>query len=99
MDGFEAFRPQFNHVYTPYKVVAFSHNCDSIMLAWQGNYTNLFGLNPSFGLTSRVDLAFIKPGTKTIEIIYSEGNSLQAAIATGGHVTTNSNLTECPRIF
>jgi hypothetical protein len=43
-----------------------------------------------------VDLAFLEPGTKKIGTIYSEANSLQAALGTGGHITSNPSLSACP---
>jgi hypothetical protein len=42
VDGFETFRRQFDHVFTPYKVIEHSHGCHSISIAWEANYTSLF---------------------------------------------------------
>lgn len=96
MDGFEKFKAEFNHTFVPYKVFASAHGCHSISIAWAANFSGQFDLDPSFGLTSGVDLALVKSGTKKIGTIYSEANSLQAALAAGGHITSNPNLTECP---
>lgn len=93
MDGFEKFQAQYNHTYAPYKVIATSYGCHTISIVWARNFTSLFGPDPAFGLTAGVDLAFVEPGTRKIGTIYSEANSLQAAVATGGHITTNPNLT------